>query len=283
MDHRFYRLSLIAMNNETLIANQNQTIAEMLTPSAMNQQSYYRSKLFTMPCGVNPLINAATVILSLVSRLRQTDTITDTHILYEHAVHEIKAFEHAAQKQGYRSESILVARYVVCATLDEIILNTHWGQQSDWEMHKLLATFQKDSWGGERFFLLLDRLKQDAHHHLDLLELMYVCLCLGFQGKYRAEERGDLALREVQESLYRIIQLHRGEFKKELSELPQLLALRSANPHTVPTWLVVTLTLAMLLTIFTGFNYLLGSTASPLLKEMNYLLQEVDHESIQIR
>lgn len=267
------------MSNEQVITNPSQSaLTEFIIPQPQATPSYYRSKVFTNPSGINPLVNAATVIFSLIHRLSEIEPLDDTYGLYENLVHEIKAFEHTVQKLGYRSETILIARYVLCATLDEVILNTSWGAESDWHLHKLLATFQKDSWGGERFFLLLERLRQDAHFHLDLLELMYLCVCFGFQGKYREQDRGDLALTEIKEQLYKTIELNRAEFKKELSEVAPPKPTEPSFTRFFPPWLIGTFAAIILLTIFIGFNYLLGTAATPILRDLNTVLEEVDHD-----
>lgn len=257
--------------------------SELMRASLQNTHSYYRSKIFTVTIGVNPLVTAAAILLNLVSRLRVAENYPDINELYQHLVHEIKAFENTAQKQGYRSETILVARYVLCATFDEIILHTTWGAISDWHMHRLLATFQKDSLGSERFFLILERLSEDPAHHIDLLELMYLCLSLGFQGKYRSQERGDLLLTEIMENLYQRIHLERGEFNKELCEPFQAIEPPKKSPITsqIPIWLVTILVVTLLMTIYIGFNYLLGVTTAPLLQEINTLQQETMHELVQ--
>jgi type VI secretion system protein ImpK len=48
------------------------------------------------------------------------------------------------------------ARYVLCTTLDEVVLNTPWGRASQWSENSLLITFHNEAWGGEKFFELLD-------------------------------------------------------------------------------------------------------------------------------
>ena len=58
---------------------------------------------------------------------------------------------------------------------------------------------------GERFFQLLDQLKPNPGNFLPVLELMYLCLSLGFQGQYRLSPRGPGELDRIREDLYTII------------------------------------------------------------------------------
>ena len=72
-------------------------------------------------------------------------------------MHEVKAFENPAQNIVFRAENILVARYILCASLDELIMATSWGKQSEWH-NQLLNTFQREDNPSERFYLILERI-----------------------------------------------------------------------------------------------------------------------------
>lgn len=269
------------MNTEHFTSDTNKlhqsTLQTLTSPPALTEsrlslsgnESYYRSKIFVATTGPNLLVAAAATLLTMVSRLRDSDTYADLNDLYQHLVHEVKAFESAAHKQGYRSEFILVARYVLCATLDETILKTAWGHESHWKMHTLLATFQSDNQGDDRFFLIIDRLLEDAALYVDLLELMYICLSLGFEGKYREQDNGRKHLEDIRENLYQRITRHRDELENELSAMP----LDQAPSYPVytqrlPLWLMYAFTLVVLLGVYASFNYFLGAHLSPLLQEL---------------
>ena len=73
-------------------------------------------------------------------------------------------------------ETVLAARYVLCTFLDEIVLGTPWGSESVWSTQSLLSSFHNETWGGEKFFLILDSMLQDPAGNINLIELMYVCL-----------------------------------------------------------------------------------------------------------
>ena len=42
--------------------------------------------------------------------------------------------------------------------LDEAVLSTPWGGQSEWAQHPLLVALHREAWGGEKFFEMLDRI-----------------------------------------------------------------------------------------------------------------------------
>ena len=60
-------------------------------------------------------------------------------------------------------------------------------------------------------------MQKDLGHHEPVVELMYFCMSLGFVGRYRVMPRGNSALAELREGVYRTIRQRRGEFERELS------------------------------------------------------------------
>ena len=152
--------------------------------------------------GANPLLEAANPLLVMVSDIRRSTHHADPAGLRAKLVAEIRQFELRAQAVPVANETILAARYCLCTTLDEAAALTPWGQAGVWSSHTLLVTFHNESWGGEKFFQLLDKLMQSPAAHLHLLELMYFCLALGFQGRYRVHEQGASQLETVLQRLY---------------------------------------------------------------------------------
>ena len=63
---------------------------------------------------------------------------------------------------------------MLCAGLDEAVLSTPWGAESEWAQHPLLVTLHREAWGGEKFFEMLDRISADPARYLDLMELQYL-------------------------------------------------------------------------------------------------------------
>ena len=76
------------------------------------------------------------------------------------------------------NEIVLAARYALCAGLDEAVLSTPWGAQSEWAQHPLLVALHREAWGGEKFFEMLDRISQDPTRYIDLMELQYLVHCV---------------------------------------------------------------------------------------------------------
>ncbi len=238
--------------------------------------NHYSTHLYTARLSINPLITVAAPLFSLISRLRKTTHYDNLERLQQELIHEIKAFESAAQMENYRVETIIIARYALCASLDEAITNTIW-DENRWRPYQLLPHFQDEACGGERLFIILERLSEDSAYHIELLEMLYLCLSLGFEGKFRQMEQGKTQLDRTIDNLYQLIREQRGDFAKPLTKsTPQMPATQknTAEPKAppLPIWMTLLLTLIILLTLLTGFNYLLDESAAPLMQESQQLL-----------
>jgi type VI secretion system protein ImpK len=213
--------------------------------------------------GLNPLVQAATGLLLLAGRIRGTLQGNVT-ALRQQTLEELRRYEERARAAGISNEVMLAARYALCTAIDEAVLTTPWGAQSDWAQQSLLITLHREAWGGEKFFAMLAQVQQDPARHIDLMELLYLCLCMGFAGKYQVVERGHARLAEIQQELYRRIREYRGNPQPELSIRWRGVEDRR-NPvvRYVPWWVVGAAALAVVALAFVFFYVRLGRDASP--------------------
>ncbi len=215
--------------------------------------------------GLNPLVQAASPLLLRTGQMRTAPGAIDVPSLRRAALDEIRRFEERARAAGVRNEIVLAARYVLCAGLDEAVLSTPSGAQSEWAQHPLLVALHREAWGGEKFFEMLDRIVVDPARHIDLIELQYLILALGFTGKYQMMERGHEQLADLQHNLHRTIQTQRGIAPPELSlQWRGLEDQRSRLIRYVPWWVVVAAALAILGVTFAIYYTKLANQASPL-------------------
>jgi type VI secretion system protein ImpK len=221
---------------------------------------------------VNPVVNAAATLIAVFAKTRSTARHNDVGGLYQRLVNEIKAFESRLRDLNLKQEQLLSARYLMCSVLDEAVLNTPWGSESAWAQRTLLSVFHGETSGGEKSFLILDRLKQTPAENLDLIELFYICISLGFEGRYRLMNRGREGLDQIREELFAIIRRHRGDYERSLS--PSWAGLGNMrNPLTeyIPLWFVVALMVAILFFSYSGLRYWLYSSSTPVVQEISEL------------
>jgi len=216
------------------------------------------------PSGVNPLVAAANRILNLAPQLRSTLSHPDPQGLREYLLREIGEFEQEARHSGVAPEKIMVARYTLCTVIDETISMTPWGVPSQWAQNSLLVTLHKEAWGGEKFFLLLNKMAEDPQRNLDLLELMYACMSLGFEGRYRVIDNGKAQLEQLRGRIYEIIRRERGEFERDLSSHWRGAARKpQALVRKIPVWVVLSASAFVLFAVFLTLTILLNQSSDP--------------------
>ena len=209
--------------------------------------------------GLNPLVAAAASLLTLAIRLRSSPAQADVDGLRERVIRELRAFEGGAVASGLPPGTVRAGHYVLCATLDDIVLNTPWGSHSIWPKKGMVSTFHNEVTGGERFFDILQRLHQDPGRNAEVLELMYLCLSLGFEGRLRVLPRGSTELSRLRDGLFRTLRQRRGEFERELS--PRWRGIEAAHrpmSSNLPLWVIGVATAAALTFMFMGFSYALN-------------------------
>ncbi len=245
------------------------------SPSPAMQAHFSAPDQIQLKRGLNSLVNAASTLLTVAIKLRTTlqhDNIVELH---KRLTEEIKSFDVRAQQAGASPETIISARYLLCTVVDEIVLNTPWGTNGGWSQHSLLSIFHQETFGGEKCFLILQRMQENPSQHLDLLELYYLCLSLGFEGKYKLEQRGHEQLDQIREGLYQTIENHRGHMEQDLSAQWQGCGQKkSSMMDYIPMWVIASIMLAILVVSHSGFRYWLYDATQPTTLHIQSLITE---------
>jgi len=225
---------------------------------------------FATTNGLNPLVNAASILIAVFEKTRSSVSHPDVGGLHQRLVNEVKKFEASAKETGVKPEVVLSARYAVCVALDEAVLNTPWGSESAWPQRTLLSVFHNETSGGEKFFLILGRMKEQPGENLYILELMYILLSLGFEGKYRVIHRGRDIIEQMRDDLFNIIRRQRGEYERSLSPSWQGLGkTRNSLANYIPMWVIASIVGAILFLSYSGFRVWLYDSSSPVVKQLD--------------
>ncbi len=236
--------------------------------------------------GLNPLEQAAGPLLALLTRLRSTLAHPAPASLRAQLLTCLRQFEERAQAAGVPRNDVLLARYVLCTALDEAVLSTPWGSASDWGKQSLLITVHNEAWGGEKVFQLLDHCLQSPRERLDLLELLYLCLCLGFEGRYRVLPDGRSQLDALRERTSAAIRTARGEHERELSpHWRGTPVARDRLAQFLPPWVGLAIVTALLLLLLVGLRLKLAADAEPVFRHIHALgeipVQAIDRPAQQ--
>lgn len=252
--------------------NQPQFDAQYQAPAAGQQLPPSAADL-TTGSGLNPLVNAAATLIAVFEKTRQAVAHPDVGGLHQRLTNEIRIFEDNARQVGLQPEILLAARFCICAVLDEAVLNTPWGSESGWTQRTLLSLFHNETNGGVKFFQILERMLEYPAENIDFLELQYIFLSLGFEGKYRVEQRGRDAVEQLRDEIFTVIRRHRGEYERSLSPSWQGLG-RARNSLTsyIPLWVVASILGAVLLVSYSGLRVWLYESSTPVIAKLDAIV-----------
>lgn len=220
--------------------------------------------------GANPLAVAANPLLNLIPQIRVAPHHPDPAQLRNYLVEQVNLFDRRAREALVPADTLIAARYALCTALDETAAKTPWGGGGQWSRHSLLVTFHNETWGGEKFFQVLARLVQDPKKHIDLIELMAVCIALGFEGRFGVVDNGRTQLDTLRRRLVEIMHGARGEHARALS-----LNWRGAEGAGksswgfMPLWLTAGAILVGLLLIYMIYSFLIAGKSDGVFSAIN--------------
>ena len=231
-----------------------------------------------MSGSLNPLVNAAMPLLAAAPRVRHTARHPNPAGLRDALSEGIRKFESQARAQGLPNEQVVAGRYILCTLLDESAASTPWGGAGTWSAHSLLVQFHNETWGGEKVFQLMSKLAENVDANRNLLELLYVVLGLGFQGRYRVIDNGETQLDSVRQRLAQMLGQGR-QVERALSPRWQGVAARRQRiVDGLPLWLIGSALLVLLAIAYAGFRWSLANSAQGVFSQ----LAELDAKKVQL-
>ena len=221
--------------------------------------------------GLNPLAQAAAPLLLLAGRLRaSTSAPADMRTLRADTLEAVRRFEARLRDEGRAYEESRAASYALSATIDEAVLATSWGESSGWGQQTLLVELHQQTFGGQKFFDLLDNLSQNPRANLDFIEFQYLCMAVGFSGKYFSDsDRARAQLGDVQRRTYAHIVDERGPAEQALADHWRGREDRR-NPiiRYVPWWVVAIGAAAIVVVVWALLSAWLTSRTQPVKKAL---------------
>jgi type VI secretion system protein ImpK len=104
----------------------------------------------------------------------------------------LDGFERQARQKNVSVDDIYAAKYAFCAAVDETILSTDSPIRDEWERSPLQLILFGDQLAGEHFYSELETVRHRGAASVETLEVFYMCLLTGFQGKYMLESKEKL-------------------------------------------------------------------------------------------
>ncbi|HLY19507.1 MAG TPA: DotU family type IV/VI secretion system protein [Bryobacteraceae bacterium] len=153
-------------------------------------------------------------LFTAIERLRSNrQAVSDAESFRHHIREAVKtAAQEARNRAGYSTEDIRMGTLAVVGFLDETILNLQDPMFANWPRQPLQEELFGTHMAGEVFFQNLQELlaRGDAEDLADVLEVHYLCLLLGYRGRYSLGNRGEL--QSIMTTTAQKIRQIRGEF-----------------------------------------------------------------------
>ncbi|MEJ8824245.1 type VI secretion system protein TssL, long form [Variovorax humicola] len=219
------------------------------------------ARLAAVKAAENPLLEAAYPLLRVLGELPKELSDEGIDVLHRLLMREVTTFQAICSDAQIKHEHAVAASYALCTAVDEAVNRTAWGGGVDrntgtWAKRQLAQAFHDDSHGGDKVFLLIGRLAVSPQEHIDLLDLLFFILSLGFEGRYRSPANGRRQHDAIRHRLYDIVSAARGEVPRALSpHWKGVAAGRFKLLYTVPVWVTVSVLGLVLLGQYSWYKY----------------------------
>lgn len=185
-----------------------------------------------------------------------------------------RTLETRARQMDIAEPNVALAKYAIVAYIDEMILTSDWNSVKDvWGGRPLQLEMFNEFAAGENFFEKLNGLRgTDNPQKIDVLEVYYTCLSLGFKGMHGADLAGIEKLKSLTENIGREIRKNRAKGGGEDNQL----SAAWKPPDTVAqiaksfkAWVVAVICGALLLTLFIVLFFLTEGTAGSVVSALS--------------
>ena len=230
-------------------------------PTLVSEPSM-QSRLVKIKAARNPLLEAAQPLLRALADMPEALKPDEVETLHRLLTREVSSFQSLCNSAQVRHEHAIGASYALCTAIDEAAHSTRWGGGAAgggagiWASRQLAVAFHDDARGGDKVFLLIGRLVAGPDEHIDLLELLYFVLGLGFEGRYATAVGGRRQLETIRHRLFSVLNASRAEVANALSPEWQGVAVgRFRRLRVVPPWLTALIATLALFALFGFYKY----------------------------
>jgi type VI secretion system protein ImpK len=143
--------------------------------------------IFNLNVKYDKLANLCSDSFMLIVQLRASNNYGDSEVLLNKVIDLLDVFERNALKVGIEQEKIQLSKFAIVAFIDETIFGSDWENKAKWLAEPLQLKLFNVFNAGEEFFNNIEKLKQNSKQNIDVLEVYFLCLSLGYKGKYQLD------------------------------------------------------------------------------------------------
>lgn len=223
--------------------------------------------------GPKDISGLCTDLFLIIIRMREAEDLGDPAALRKLITYYIGLFEKNCTTIGMDQDSIAEAKYAIIGLMDETVLSVPGACRDFWISKPMQLDYFGDNIAGQEFYEKLQKMLLQPEKKKDVLEVYYLCLSLGFEGKYRlsnAEERG-----AIMDDLGRTLRRTRVRVSAELSphgKKPETGQEAKAKAFLFPLWVSGTAAAAVVAICWVVMFIVNASAAGSLLGTIQSLM-----------
>lgn len=139
----------------------------------------------------NDLVAFAGPIFDLILRLK-AEIVQPSNDLRPKIAQMLTDFEKRAERYRFDAKIIQVSKFALAAFVDETVLTNNFPLRNEWERSPLQLEYFGEQLAGVKFFDKLEAMLKQIEVTQDAVEVYYVCMLLGFKGRYAVYEQDKL-------------------------------------------------------------------------------------------
>lgn len=175
----------------------------------------------------------------------------------------LREFDAEGRRAGYEVAQVRLAMFALVAFVDELVLTSKHTVRAVWSDQPLQLTYFNENSAGEEFYVRLEAARRgDQARDVDVQEVFYLCLCLGFHGRYAGSSRAEKQRRSLMEQVASEIRSRRGAAGATLSPHALQAATEVVSERLRPVWAVPIAVALVLLVLLVLWNVLLYQGAA---------------------
>ncbi len=167
-----------------------------------------------------PFLSALRSLYREVYKLERKEHHIDAQTLQRTLIQTMDYHTRTLAEQGYENTHIMIVRYILSTFIDELLGTMDWENGEAWANKSLLSHYYKETYGGEKFFQLLEQFVQEPGKYMQHMKLIYACLSLGYKGKYSLSNNAEVQVEGIRQELYARIKNFDSQEEKFYADHP---------------------------------------------------------------
>ena len=137
------------------------------------------------------LLRFAGPVFDLILRLK-AGIVKPSNDLRPKVAKLLEEFEKRAERYRFNHKVVRVSKFALASFVDETVLTNNFPLKEEWERYPLQLEYFGEQLAGNKFFEKLQAMLKQMKVTADAVEVYYVCMLLGFKGRYAVYEQDKL-------------------------------------------------------------------------------------------